>query len=51
MLSYISTIALIRDGVSEGQFRQVLLYELNAIQKVHFDMIRNCLCADLDACH
>lgn len=25
-----------RDGVSEGQFYQVLLYELDAIRKVEF---------------
>lgn len=27
-----------RDGVSEGQFYQVLLYELDAIRKVEIDI-------------
>lgn len=30
----LSLFILTRDGVSEGQFYQVLLYELNAIRKV-----------------
>lgn len=27
-----------RDGVSEGQFNQVLLYEMDAIRKVFFSL-------------
>ena len=30
----LSVLSLCRDGVSEGQFYQVLLYELDAIRKV-----------------
>jgi eukaryotic translation initiation factor 2C len=32
---YIKTFLTFRDGVSEGQFYQVLLYELDAIRKVN----------------
>jgi hypothetical protein len=32
---YIETFLTFRDGVSEGQFYQVLLYELDAIRKVN----------------
>lgn len=29
-----------RDGVSEGQFYQVLLYELDAIRKVYLEILQ-----------
>jgi hypothetical protein len=32
---YIKPFITFRDGVSEGQFYQVLLYELDAIRKVN----------------
>jgi hypothetical protein len=32
----LNTCTVFRDGVSEGQFYQVLLYELDAIRKVNF---------------
>ena len=33
-LFFMSLVCSCRDGVSEGQFYQVLLYELDAIRKV-----------------
>lgn len=39
---------LSRDGVSEGQFYQVLLYELDAIRKVCFVLSCLAYCPDTD---
>jgi hypothetical protein len=35
LLNILKQFLSFRDGVSEGQFYQVLLYELDAIRKVH----------------